>query len=92
MRSVIWKYSLAGASIHELAIPAGARVLSVQHQRDVPVMWVLLRPDAPTVTRKFRVFGTGETIDLPVSRLQHLGTVQEWGGTLIWHVFEVFDE
>jgi len=43
--------------------------------------------DSPKKAFKFKVFGTGRLVTDP-DRLEYVGTVQQWGGDLIWHVFK----
>jgi hypothetical protein len=71
----------------ELALPAGAEILSVQAQANMPVVWALVDPEAPVKFRKFLLLNTGgimpENMDY-----KYLGTYQLNGGGLVFHLFE----
>lgn len=90
MRTV-WKYQLGWTGLHELSLPAGAEILSVQLQDDTPTIWALVHTDATHITRRFLVTGTGWDIDREVSHrpLRHVGTWQDNG--FVWHLFEVLE-
>lgn len=55
---VIYKYAISPDAV--LAMPQGARILSVAAQRGQPHIWALVDPQAPTETRRFRTVATGE--------------------------------
>lgn len=90
---VIWGYDLPITGRPRLALPEGARVLSVgppRDGRDVLDLWVAVDPRNDTlmgrVPRDFRVVGTGHP--LPDDCGPFVGTVPTHGGLLVWHVFE----
>lgn len=70
-------------------IPMGAVLLTVQLQREQPVLWAMVYPNAPKVPRMIRVFGTGHEIDGDEVIRQYLGTIQQHAGLMVWHWFEV---
>ena len=86
----VWKYQLPlGDGEHQkLAIPAQfARILTVQMQRDVPCLWVLVDPSSEVRVWHFHWVGTGcgvfqEVIDGGT----YVGTVQTLG--FVFHLFE----
>lgn len=83
----IWKFPVKINDEFSLAMPAGARVLSVQDQRGGTVMWALVDDSAPKVERRFFVRGTGH----PCDGLDHavfVGTFQLHGGAIVFHLFE----
>lgn len=84
----IYKFPLQLVDFQTLYLPKDAKTLSVQAQYDVPTIWVLVDPEAETEARKFWVIGTGHPTPENINDLKFLGTVQQGGGTLIWHVFE----
>lgn len=84
----IWKYPLAVEDYVTLSLPKGARILSVQTQRGLPQLWALVDADAPTVQRRFRVFGTGHALPNGVIFDTYLGTFQLHDGALVFHLFE----
>lgn len=81
---VIYKFKVS--TEFEIEIPREAQALTVQPQGSIPVMWVNLDPDEEVVTRKFKVFGTGEEFSYPA--LDYVGTFQMSG--LVWHLFEIY--
>ena len=86
----IWKYELRAAGEQCHIVPPGAKSLSVQVQKGVPCVWMLVDPDAatdPRNTRRFFIFGTGHPI--PDSEdLSFIGTFQLDDGDLVFHLFE----
>lgn len=88
----IYKYPFAVNDTAAIAMPLGACILSLQVQHGVPCLWALVDPEQPVETRSFRIFGTGEEIDIDipvVTRSRYIGTFQLLGGDFIWHMFEV---
>ncbi len=83
---VVWKYPLK-PSRNELDVPAGARVLAARVQGDAGVLWMAVDPAAPTETREFGVFATGEP--LPIGPKSYVDTLLFAGGHLVFHVFEL---
>lgn len=87
----IHKYTLEVVPEQQVAVPTGARLLSVQAQHNHPRLWALVDtsgPDAPHETRLVHILGTGDSRDVPSDRLVHLGTFQLHGGALVFHAFE----
>jgi len=81
----VWKYSLALVDGPQpLVMPEGAQLLHVAAQENGPNIWVLCDPDAPRVTRKFVVAGTGHTLP---GNTNYIGSCQE--RIFVWHVFEL---
>lgn len=87
MKKQIWKFNLLVQSIQKIEIPRGAEIISVQSQNGIGVMWAICDTMAEKETRTFMVFGTGHNI--PSKGLKYMGTYQENGGSLVWHLFEV---
>lgn len=97
MRSAqaVWKYVLEIEDAQSFSMPADAVALSVQFQparhfgagRDEHelVLWALVHREAPFEHRRIRVVGTGNPCD--VAGWQYVGTAQEPGRPLVWHVF-----
>ena len=73
--------------VFELSLEPRAQILSVQTQKDMPQMWVLLDPDSKEekIVREFRVFGTGHPMCLTAHSF--IGTFQLDSG-LVFHLFE----
>lgn len=71
-----------------ISCPAGARFLTAQMQHGKLAIWYECDPDQDNKPRIIVVAGTGH--ELPtVGTLEHIATVQELDGALVWHVFEV---
>jgi len=84
MMKTIWKYALDFQTIVD--IPKGAKVLTVQEQRGDPQLWAIVDPDAETEKRTFIIYGTGH--NMPDDPGEYVGTFQQLGGNLVFHVFE----
>ena len=89
--SLVYKYSIPVGDYRNVELPEGAEILTVQAQFDEPHMWALVDPDAPMVTRKFLLLGTGHSCDEDISRSDYIGTYQLHGGGLVFHLFELTD-
>jgi hypothetical protein len=85
MMKAIWKYAINPKTA--VAIPEGARLLSVQTQDNQPQLWTLVDPERPMVKRNFVSMATGEPFD--DEGLVYVGTFQINSGGLVFHVFEV---
>jgi hypothetical protein len=73
-------------------LPVNSKIIHVDCQRGIPMMWVLHTTNTEVVeTRFFRIYGTGHEIE-NVERLTHIATFQMHNGDLIWHLFEEEDE
>ena len=82
-----WKYQLEHVT-NTFSMPSGAQVLTVQIQRGEPCLWALVNPAQPYEERTFRIYGAGHEIE--EQWIGYIGTVQMLGGSLVWHVFEVW--
>lgn len=86
----IWKYPLSMTSgNYEIAMPAGAAILAVQAQHDVPCIWALVNPALPTEIRRFVMVATGQPFSMNGVTGQHVGTFQLMGGSFVAHLFEL---
>lgn len=86
----VFKYPLpAPIDTFVIMMPIGAEILDVQVQNLLPYIWALVDadPNAPIEARMFRWAGTGHQIDDSI--IDHIGTWQDCGGALIWHLFEI---
>lgn len=88
----IFKYMIPQTQTFTLSLPKGARILSLQLQRGIPVMWATVETDLPMEDRKFLIVETGEEIpkDLFVVS-DYIGTYQMEHETLVFHLFEIQD-
>ena len=81
--AVIWKYEVPVTDEFTIELPNAFRVLTVQTQRGVPQLWVLVDPDAEfTVPQRFWLVGTGHPI---THGGDYIGTFQI--GTFVFHLF-----
>lgn len=81
----IWKFPLSSEGEQLIKMPQGCAVLCAQVQHDIPCVWAVVDTDAPTVKRRFRIFGTGHPIN--EDDLQFVGTFQLSGGGLVFHLY-----
>lgn len=85
--TTIHKFAVPVAETLEIEMPKGAEVLTIQVQHGDPCIWARVVPFAPPEVRKFRWFSTGEPMPDRAS-LKYVGTIQQIGGSLIFHLFE----
>jgi hypothetical protein len=84
----VFKYALAIDDEVAVRLPVGARILSVQMQHGVPMLWALVDDSAATEIRRFAWRGTGhDAAGLDADAF--IATVQLQDGTLIFHLFEL---
>lgn len=86
----IWKFPLAVTDGQVVAMPAGARILTVHPQGDHVCLWALVESNAPTVTRRIAIVGTGKPAP-DWGDLKYISTFQIHGGALVFHAFELVD-
>jgi hypothetical protein len=91
----VFKYTLPIDDEVRISMPAFAEVLSVGYQGNsngegFPTLslWALTDPFIPSLPRTFRIVGTGHPIEEP-EKWKFIGTVFLYGGTLVFHVFEL---
>jgi hypothetical protein len=84
----IYKYPLEMEDEQTLSLPMGAKILSVQTQRETPCIWALvdIGSNLPFQDRVFILRGTGHPIN--ESSLLYIGTFQLENGEFIFHLFE----
>lgn len=92
--NVIWKFPLAIQGTQIVMMPKmysanlhvhhAAKILSIQVQAGVLMLWALVDPASPLEPRSIHLYGTG----YPLARhaLEFLATIQI--GPLVWHLFE----
>ncbi len=86
----IWKFPIKTTDVQFLDIPRGAQILSVQVQAGQPCIWALVNPDADKSKRHIRIYGTGHRVDERYVGT-FVGTYQQLGGSLVFHVFDIGD-
>lgn len=86
---IIWKYPIEVTDTQVVMLPKGSQILSVQVQRNVPTIWVVVNPDlsVPRFARTLRMFGTGHEIS-EIFEIRYIGTFQLRDGELVFHLFE----
>ena len=70
-----------------LKMPLDSRILTLQMQYGLPVLWVEVIPSRPPVPRNFVIVGTGTPV--PDDARAYVGTWQQQGGSLVFHLYEV---
>lgn len=84
----IYKYEIPVADDFTLHLPARAKVLTVDNQFGEPHIWCEVETLAGTEPRLFSIIGTGHEIPSGEG-FQYVGTFQQAGGKLVWHLYEV---
>jgi len=86
----IFKYRLPVGGFCTIGIRKGARLLHVDNQHDLPVLWAVVDPDQPDEPRTFMVVATGENFTEDVyDDTRYVGTVLLQSGRFVLHVFEI---
>ena len=83
----IFKYELPIADYLDIAMPYGARVLSVGVQGQDILVWALVDPKAPIVVHMFAIRETGHPVLPEVEQGDFLGTI--FSGPFVWHIFDL---
>jgi hypothetical protein len=82
---VIYKYPLKLVAVQPVAMPEGARILSVANQNGIICLWAeIADPSAVAKARAIEIIGTGNRF--PDAYRTFIGTVLD--GKYVWHVFE----
>lgn len=79
----IHKYPLSWGETFQLALYAGAEILTLQMQKDRPCIWVREQVSDMRQVLNLRWVGTGQ--EVPATS-RYLGTVQV--GAYVWHLFQ----
>lgn len=90
MKHAVWKYQLRVCDdVQVLSMPFRAEFLTLQMQGEVLTLWFKVDTSITAMTSKgYRVVGTGHEHDW-LGSAKYVGTGQQMGGQLVWHVFEV---
>ena len=85
--NAIWKYEIPiqSAGAFTLRIPQGAKLLAVQKQDDVPMLWALVETINAKVGREFLVQGTGHEFAIGKG-FEYVATWQS--GLYVWHLLD----
>lgn len=81
----IWKFPLDLSHEQAVTMRAGAEILCVQTQNNVPQLWALMADDERIEARRIQIRGTGHNAD-DVGK--YIGTFQVDGGLYVFHVFD----
>ena len=84
----VWKYLISPGEM-TLEIPKEVVILTVQVQKNTPVMWCLVDESSDLEYRRFLTVGTGHNIIYTMKQLHYIGTFQLESGNLVFHTFEV---
>ena len=87
MAITIWKSKLELVGLQEIAMPRGSEILCAQNQFEEICIWYRCDSDEPLEPRKFAIVGTGNFAPSDEDS-QYIGSVQQSGGSFIWHIFE----
>lgn len=83
----IFKYPLdRTAESQIIKLHEGAQILTVQVQKGDLVLWALCNEKKKKEPRQIDIYGTGA--EMSEHKRTYIGTVQQFGGVLILHVFE----
>jgi len=84
----------------KIKMPKSAVILTVQTQNEpdeinniqtIGRIWAMLNAgDEETVERTFFIAGTGKSFEMP-KLANYIGTYQFFGGSLVWHLFEIIE-
>ena len=85
---VVHKYLIDPHDIVTAQMPADARILAVQEQREMLCIWALTDTAKPPMPRLFRIVRTGHPADF-AQKAVYVGTVQLRRGLLVLHVFDL---
>ena len=87
MRILKYPLDLRYGDLHNIIMPAGATILTVQVQYGVLCIWAMCDDRQSSETRHIALYGTGHMIHSNPGK--YIGTVQLNGGGLVLHVFDV---
>jgi hypothetical protein len=91
----IWKFVLA-EPVTTVRMPIDRKILAVQTQDGLPVVWAEVDPTTPEIDRTFACVPTGG--HLPEKIMNYIGTVQTPSrvdpetletSNYVWHIYEI---
>lgn len=87
----VYKYEIPiSDTIVEVELPEHHEYCDIQAQGDRIFIWCMVDINAPLITKRFKVFGTGHPID-NAEDYYFIKTVQLNMSPLVFHVFEVIE-
>lgn len=92
----IYKYKFVEGIIptmHHISMHSGASILKIDRQRSEYCIWAIVDTDAPIVSRKISLLGTGwEIEDQDISSKNYIGSCQIEDENFVWHFFDSGEE
>lgn len=84
----IYKYPLEVTDVQDIEMPKGSAFLCVQAQKETPCLWVAVdASESSKIKRRFRTYGTGQSMVDAENFFRYVGTYQLGNGGLVFHVF-----
>ena len=87
MTRTIWKTPLEITDEQVIEIPEDYQILDIQVQKDQVCMWYICDDRNPKRKVTIICHGTGHPLNHWENKLHHIGTVQVYNGTLVFHYF-----
>ena len=87
MKRRVYKAVLELTDVQIIRVARGAKPLSVQVQGEVPCIWFMTDIEQPDAVATVSIVGTGNPVPDDILAEQFIGTVQLYGGQLVFHVF-----
>ena len=85
----IFKYQIDTTDEQSIEMPDSAEILTVQTQNNIPFIWAIINTESPKAKFTLRIFGTGHLIPNDFNG-KYIGTYQlDFGGILVFHVFQL---
>jgi hypothetical protein len=85
----IYKFELKITESQQVETNRGMKPLSVQCIDDKVFLWGMVDTEANKTSYNVRIYGTGHKLSLAdrEDSGSYVGTVQQFNGKLVWHVF-----
>jgi hypothetical protein len=83
----IWKFPVRVTDLQTIGMPLGAKILSIDVQKEIVCIWALCDEKAEIAKRTIRIYGTGHAIYSDPGTF--IGTFQMNGGNLVFHAFDI---
>jgi len=84
--NTIWKQRLEVETEQTIEIPEGSKLLTVGEQNGIMYIWFSCNTENPKRDRTIFIIGTGD--DLPYYDVSYIGTIFQYSGRLVFHVYE----
>lgn len=83
----IWKFKLKEDDSQTMWMQKDAEILTVMMQYGSPYIFAMVDPSKDKEKRKFIVLREGNSFDVNIEK--YIGSYKSYGGSFIWHVFEI---